>query len=273
MNPTSMRSFPKQPLANRSLATPWVPAASRHLRWAEGITSKHVRRSRWPGLHLEAMTLTHPFRQRILRLQTMLRHTHSETRLLYAPIQQQKTVAPAGQYSQFDVSRSFAMPPQPVAERSHSMVSFVHEIHRCITVATFQRNRTLEFVEKIASSRPARLLIERTASPMSLALSPVRRTSTHLTSQSNDDDSTVTLSDRVLRKHRRIETRPFLNPSQVAPQNVPAPMPEFPTLIHRAPAQRQAQPRINALTESAPRQQAAPQAPNINVDQITEAVL
>jgi len=185
-------------------------------------------------------------------------------------MQSQKAVAPAGPYSRFDVSRSFAMPLQPVAEQSHPMASFVQEIQRWTTVATIQRNHTVEFVEKIASSLPVRVLRERTASPMSLALPPVRRKSPQASSQSDEDDSpAATLRERVLRKHRRIETRPFMTARLGTSQSRSAAISEIPTLIHRTPAQ----PRINPLSESTPRQHSAPQAPNINVAQITDAVL
>jgi hypothetical protein len=282
MNPISKRSFPKHPLAKRPLGKPWAPAssqapgaASRHLRWAEGIASKRVRCSRWLGLHPEAMTLTQPFRQRILRLQTMLRHSHSETRLLYSPMQERKAASPAGPNSHLEDRRPFSVLPQIIVERSRSLISFVREILRgstpmAMSVAAVQRNRTLEFVDKIATPRLSRSTIEGATVP--LALSSARRRSTHKMSQSDETDST-TLPERVLRKHRRIETRPLLRSRESTSQIVPALMPETSSVIHRAPTHRPAQQRFDTPTEPASREHSVRQAPNINVAQITDAVL
>lgn len=267
MNPISMRSFPKQPLAKRSLGKPWAQAgwqafgaASRHLRWAEGIASKLAHRSRRMGLHPEAMNVTHPFRPRILRLQNMLRHTHSETRLVYSPAHEERAVGRVGPQSHFKAGRQFAVPPQTIVERIRSLVSFSHEIQRWSTLTILRRNHTLEFVERIATPRASTFALDKTGPLAILAPSSARRGSTHVERQFDDDNfSAATLSDRLLRKHRRVEVQPFFSSRAMGSQSVPA--------------HRQAQQRPIAETESTSRQNSVPQAPNINVAQITDAVL
>jgi hypothetical protein len=284
MNPISIRSFPSQPLAKWLLGKPCPPAASqtlgaasRHLRWAAGITSKLARRSRWRGLHPEAMTLLHPSRMRILRLQTLIRQTHSEARL-YSPIGRQNSSKFNGSDLPVKADQKPAPAPRTIIERNNSLTSFVREIMRhtapaAASSAAIQRNRTVEFVDKIALPRISRSVLGNIGSAASLALSSPARAMMQSGHQPDEPDSAAaTLPERVLRRHCRIEARPFLQSRGLAPQVVVAPTPEEPTAIHRASARRRAQ-QFDVPAETGQRSHSALQAPNVNVAQITDAVL
>ena len=285
MYPIKMRSPTRLTLAKWSFGEPWTPvsshklrAASRHLRWASGITSRLALRSRWPGLHPEAMTVTHPFRALILRLQTWLRHTHSQT-LMYSPALHPTATGSPGPNSQTEANRQLMDPHQTIVERSHSSVSFVREIVRHTAplaqpVGAFQRNRTIEFVDTIVLPRNSGLVPNNIGSSASLAIPRPRRGIAQSDSEQDKPESvSESLPERVVRKHRRIEARPFLQPRGLAPQIVPASTPEELAVSHTTLARRLAQQRLEEPIESPTRPHSAPQAPNINVAQITDAVL
>ena len=285
MIPISMRSFPEQPLAKRPLGKPWaregwqaMGCALRHQRWALGITSKLARRSRRPGLHSEPMTLTHPFRRRILRLQTLVQHTRSETRLPHPAVRELKAPGCSAAHLRLEANRQIALPSQNTVERGQSLVSFVREIlHRTApataSVALVRPNRTVEFVGKIVTPPIPRSALGKAESVASLTLSPSRRSALGAASRPDESDpSAAALSERVMRRHRRVEARPFVQARGAAPQISPAPAPEPPVVVHRTLARRPAQ-RFDESIQSDPRQQSAPQAPNIHIGQITDAVL
>jgi hypothetical protein len=282
MYPIKMRSATRLTLAKWSLGEPWTPVgsraprvASRHLRWAAGITSRLALRSYWPGLHPEVMTMTHPVRARILRLQTLLRHTHSQTRLMYSPAMESTATGAARPNSHIETNRQFAIPHQTIVERKHSPVSFVREIVRhgaplAQSVGAIQRNRTVEFVEKIAPPRISRLVPGNIGSVLPRPHRPIAQSRSE---QDKWESVSESLPERVVRKHRRIEARVFLQPRGLAPQIFAAPTPEEPAVSHTTLARRRAQPRLEEPTESPRRPHSAPQASNINVAQITDAVL
>lgn len=285
MYPTKMRSPTRLALAKWPLGEPWTPvgsqalgAASRHLRWASGITSRLALRSRWPGLHPETMTVTHPFRVLILRLQTLLRHTHSQT-LMYSPALHPTATSSPGQNSQTEAYRQLIAPHQTIVERNHSSTSFVREIMRHTAslaqpVGAIRRNRTVEFVDKIAPPRISRLVPGNSGSAASLAIPRPRRANAQSGSEQDHPESvSESLPERVARKHRRIEARPFMQPRGLAPQIFAAPTPEEPAVSHTTLARRRTQQRFAEPVESPTRPHSAPQAPNINVAQITDAVL
>ena len=286
MNPISTRSFPKQPPAKRSWGKPRTPAGapgpeavSRHLRWAEGITSRLGRHVRWAGLRLETMTLAYLSLRRIVRLRKLKGHTHSQTRLLYTPAREREAIGRFDAVPTLAASPQGAAPVRTIVERNHSTASFVHEIvHRTTSVAAsltaIRSNRRVEFSEKSAASRIARSSARSGEQTTLLALSPVRRA----TPQSNRlqeefDPASAPLPERVLRKLRRIEARPFLRSREAASQIQAVLSPEPVAVIHRSPARRSAPHRFDEVMEAASRQQSAPQAPQMNLAQITDAVL
>ena len=283
MNPISIRSFPSLPLAKRLPAKTLPPAAwqtccaaSRHLSWAAGITSKLARRSRWPRSFPAAMTLLHPSRTRILRLQTLIRQTHFRTRL-YSPIGGQNLIKFNGSDSHVKADLKPALAPQTIIERTTSSAWFVRELMRpgasaAASSAALRRNRTVEF-DQIALPRISRSVAGSVGSSASLALSWPTRATTQAGHQPGESDSAATaLPERVLRRHRRIEARPFLQPRGLVPQVAVAPTLEEPAAIHRAPSRRRAQ-QVDPPAEAEQRPRSAAQAPNINVAQITDAVL
>jgi hypothetical protein len=284
MIPVSMRSFPEQPLAKRQLGKPWtsagsrvIRAASRHRRWALAITSKLALRSRWPGLHSEAMTLPHPSRRRILRLQTVIQRTHSDTRVLDPALLELKAPGSPGANLRRETNRRFAL-PQNIVERNHSLVSFVREIvHRTAPAAasaTWVRpNRTAELAAKIATPRILQSALGKAEPAAPFALSQSPRSAPGTASRSGGSDaSAATLPEIVMHKHRRVEARPVVQPPGVAPRTASAPAPEPPAVIHRTLTRRPAQ-GFEELMESDPRRHSARQEPNINLAQITDAVL
>jgi hypothetical protein len=277
MIPISMRISRKQWRGKT-----WEPAgpqalwaAPRHLRWAARIASKLGRRAPWRGLHSEAMTLAHPLRTRVLRLQTLFHRFHSQTRLLHSP--ERKQNATQAVERQPDRSRSLLPAPPAVVERNLPVLSFVREIvqHSAPEVSCrniIQRNRTVEFVERVVAPRLSRTMHAVSSPETSLASMPSGRATIQPTRQPSQSDSAATLPDRVLRNHRRVEARPFLRARDAAPQILPSAVPEEPAVIHRTPARRRVR-QFDSPTEPAPRQHIAPQAPHIDVAQITDAVL
>ena len=285
MNLLSKRTIPKRPSAKR-VGKPWVPAgwwtthaASRHLHWVAGITSKITRRSPGPGLHLEAMTLTHPFRRQLLRLQTLIRHTHSEIRLLTPGTQECRTRGSARDNLWFDVSRRSAISPQPIIERSRSLALFVHEIlHRSAPAASstvaLRRRRTLTSFAEIAAPGLSRRIQSRAAPAFSLMSGSTRlRLPRMSTSPEEADLFAAPFVERLLRRHRRIESQPFLRIRESPSQILASPTPENPTVAHRMQARRPSPQHFDGPTEPAPRQHSIVPAPHINMTQITDAVL
>jgi hypothetical protein len=284
MYPTKMRSHTRLALAKWSLGEPRTPvgsqalgAASRHLRWASGITSRLALRSRWPGLHPEAMTVTHPFRALILRLQTLLRHTHSQT-LMYSPAPHPTATASPRPNSQTEANRQLMVPHQTIVERNHSSTSFVREIVGNTALAqpvgAIQRNRTVEFVDKISLPLISRSVPGNIGPAASLAIPRPRHAIAQSgNEQDNPESVSESLPERMVRKHRRIEARAFLQPRGLAPQIVAAPTLQEPAVSHATLARQRTQQRFAEPVESPTRPHSARQASNINVAQITDAVL
>jgi hypothetical protein len=281
MKPISMPSFPKRPPGR-----PWTPAgsaamepASRHLRWAAGITSRLARRSRWPGLHFEAMTLAHPLRLRILRLQTAIQYLRSETRLLHPPAAEPKPLGSGEAVPTVSASLQSAAPRQTIVERNQFLVSFIGEIKRhsarpAAPAAGIGGKRIAGFVEKFAAPRISGLMPGGTGLTTPLVLSPRHRGAAHGTNDFEESDSTAAIRpEGVLRRHRRVETRPFAFPREAAPHILPTLSTDVPATVHLSPARRSAAQRFDGQEEAGTRRSASPQAPQVNLTQITDAVL
>ena len=284
MNLLSKRTIPERPLARR-MRKPWVPSgwwttrvASRHLRWVAGITSKIARRSPGPGLRLETMTLTHPFRHMLLRLRTLIRHTHSEIRLLSPDVHECKARGSARANLWFGVSGQLALSPQPIIERDRSLALFVHEIlHRgasaTSSTAAHKRGHSLTSFDEITAPRLFGLIQCRPAPAFALVSGATRLRLPRMSSSQEEDLSAGPLVERFLHRHRRIESQPFVRAREGSSLVLVPPIPEFPTVVHRMPARRPSSQRFDGATEPAPRQHSIVPSPNINMTQITDAVL
>jgi hypothetical protein len=240
---------------------PASPRASRHLRWTAGIVAKLFHRIAWSGAQAEGMALSHPDRQTLLRLQTMVRL--SETRVITTQRQlvQPRIVIQQLQHVQRLQPLFFA-----TSELRHGGDS------KLSAIAPAAPLRMLRITE---CSILERLMLKTTASGTLSAFGELplriveRRTSgrPHFVTE----DEAPSLPERVIRKLRRLEERPFHHARQAAVRMLAAPTPEESPAVHRhwRDFSPQAEPSFEARTAG----RAVKQPAAVNVAQITDAVL
>jgi hypothetical protein len=256
--------------------SPVLRTHSRHLRWASGIVSKFTGRSAWPGLRSKGMILSLPRGTQILRVRTLLHHFHSETRSPYLLERRQNVAQFTGGPSPSDGNHPFAIAPPAIVERSLPMLPLVRENLPRSGPAASRRNAipsisSAELAKKNVLRRitgPAHTFIALKALPANME----KERAMPLDRQSGDPDSAAALSPRVLRKYRRIESRPFVASHGKALEIVAATAEEQPATIHRELRRNRVR-QIDFQTEAPLRPQAVPQPPVINVTQIADAVL
>jgi hypothetical protein len=229
-------------------------------------------------MHAEAMTLSRPSRTRFVRLRTPLSQSPAELRWLAPPANERHALASKERTSQPGAGAKFVTLIQAVVEQNRPRISIARESARqgapaaALSAASVQRNHTLAFVEKITFARSARPAQVNTAAAVSVEFSPARSFATRRWSESVEpDQGAISLPQRLMRKHRRVEERPFLRPRDLKPMIAPPPTPEEPAVVHRT--RRQVRQGFDAQPEAAPRQRALPPAPGVNVAQITDAVM
>jgi hypothetical protein len=241
-------------------AEPASPRASRHLRWTAGIVAKLFHRIPWGGAHAEAMALSHPDRRTLLRLQTIVRL--SEKRVITTQRQL--------------VQRRIVIQQQQHVQRLQPLFFTASEISRSdeSKLSAIAPAAPLRMLRVPECSILERLMLKTTASgalafgqlPLCLAEGRTSRRPHFVT-----EGEAPSLPERVIRKLRRLEERPFHHARQAAVRMLSVPMPEESPAAHRRrrDPDQQAEPSFEAHAASGAAQQPAA----VNVAQITDAVL
>jgi hypothetical protein len=290
MRPISNRPFPKrarptgQRPANRRVRAGAcaVGKVSPHVSWTSRITEKLARRTPWRGIYPEAMILVCAARPWTLLRQTVLQQTHPGMRSRPASTNEynrlrsgeskrwpkaQPPVAILRQFGGEPIRRSTArITTEPVRNRLPQPAIFCTRL---------ERSRTVEFMQKPAGPQHTRPLHPDAMPSSPLTLSLANRIPRQQRSARRDEGvEAVTVNDvstRVMRKHRRVEERPFMRVRDLPGRVAPAPVAENPVVIERP------RPRLAAKHKSSSELEArngvlqADRA--VNVAQVTDEVL
>jgi hypothetical protein len=289
----TQRAFPKHPpFLRRHLGIPrprvgaWaLTGTSRHVRWALGIAAKFARRSLWPLLYTHEMTHCRASHVWIRRLQTVLRHTRGETRVLQAaPANQrnpQRNPLRAGQSAGMPAVQSLPSGLRQSAGqgiRKNLFVGWQRQL-KDAQVSSPNRdratgNRTVEFAKQVAPSRMTRKVMASQTTAASLTSAASHRVSPRQPQHGAQSDLAVgSVPERIIRKHRRVEERALARPGDPLATMVAANLPAD-TVISRPQHARLRQPQESRTPiENGPRDRTSSPVSNVNVAQITEAVL
>jgi hypothetical protein len=284
MNLISKPAFLKRPqFARQTLRRPGAPiekecgGSARHLRWAMGIVSKHGRRTQWPGICPEAMTLARAFGLRVFRSQTIVNSARAEGRLLATAVKERGAVNARELKRQPERRLQLAASPAATAGRNRTVSPSAGAFPQAKTqpkafASPESGTRIVEFIKKISASRIVRQTNGKAPAEGQLPLIRTDRSVQRLRACVVSDRGGAVLPEGLMRKHRRIEEHPFLRPREAAPKMKPAVEKEQPTRIYQAPARLRAHEDFFSM-ESARRRGATSPAPSVNVAQITDEVL
>jgi len=277
MRPISSRLFLKRTgRAGQRLANWRVPAGacapgkvSRHVSWTLGIIERLVRRKPWLGLHPEAMVLAGRAQPWILVLKTLLRQARPNESKQWPQARPQAAtlrqvvggrIQPAAPSAR-EAARNRA--PRPV-----------------ISVVTAKRGRTAGLVGKISDPQRARSMTGDAPSSgplvLSLANRVIGRPRLSRREEGSESETSVSVSGvstRVMRKHRRVEERPFMRHPELAAKSTAAWVRDDPVVIKTQQPRLRTQGGHESNSALEPRAVASQPQSAVNVAQITDAVI
>jgi hypothetical protein len=259
-----------------------VGKVSPHVSWTSRITEKLARRTPWLGINPEAMILACVARPWILLRQTVLRQIQAGTPT--SPASPKEHKGPRSNESNhwlkaqspLAILRHLAGEPIPSSTARLMLESARNCVPQPAIFSTrLRRNSAVEFAEKPAGLQrtrplhgdaiPSRALLLSLANRILVRRRPVRQEEVTEEVRVND------VSTRVMRKHRRVEERPFMRVRDLTGRLAPAPAAENPVVIERP------RPRLAAKhkpsSELEPRNGVSQADRAVNMAQVTDEVL